>query len=127
MKKILVIDDEIKIRYIYTRLLVQEGYIVRMAQDAREATNVLIREDIDLILLDLKMPEVSGKTMFEIIQEYDKKINVVVSSVYPVDEQKRRVPDAIDYFDKTKGVGVLLEKVKHVFQGGSERGEEVGA
>jgi two-component system, response regulator, stage 0 sporulation protein F len=111
MKKILIIDDEERIRDIYVRLFVQAGIIVRRAKDAQQATNIIVREDIDLILLDIKMPMVDGRTMFEIIEEYNPRAKVIVSSVYPIEKQRKMVPRAIDYYDKSEGPLRLLEKV----------------
>ena len=114
-KKILIIEDEERIRNIYTALLVERGFLVRAATDATQATNILIREDVDLILLDLKMPEVNGRTMFEIIQECNPHTKVIISSVYPIDRQKQMVTQAADYHDKSQGLEALLEKIDHSF------------
>ena len=114
MKKILIIDDEERIRDIYTRLFVEQRFIVRHAPDAVKATNILIRENIDIILLDIKMPEINGKTMFEVIELYNPHLKVIVSSVYPINKQKQMIPKAADYFDKSQGLNVLIEKVHHL-------------
>ena len=60
MKNILVVDDEKKIRRIYTSLLTQEGYRAREASSANEANEIIKHDDIDLVLLVLKMPETDG-------------------------------------------------------------------
>jgi DNA-binding NtrC family response regulator len=114
MKKILIIDDEAQIRNICWKLFDQAGLDVRRAADAREATNIIIREDVDLILLDLKMSRISGSFMFEIIKEYNPEQKVIVSSVYPIDKQREMVPRANDYFDKSEGPLKLLEKIVNV-------------
>ncbi len=114
MKKILVIDDEERVRRVYVRTLVEEGMLVREAQDASEALNILIREDIDLVLLDIKMPQIDGKVVFEVIREYDPSLRIIISSIYPIDQQKHLIPYALDYFDKSKGVAYLLEKITAV-------------
>ena len=111
MKKVLIIDDEDRIRDIYSRLFVQAGIIVRRAKDATEATNIMIREDIDLVLLDIKMSVVDGCTMFDVLREYDPNCKVIISSVYPVDKQRELIPWALDYYDKSDGPVSLLEKV----------------
>ena len=111
MKKILIIDDEDRIRDIYLRLFVHAGIVVRRAKDARQATNIIIREDIDLILLDIKMPVINGRTMYEIIEEYNPKAKVIISSVYPIDKQRMLVPHASGYYDKSEGPLKLLEMV----------------
>ena len=111
MKKILIIDDEDRIRDIYSRLFVQAGIIVRRAKNATEATNIMIREDIDLILLDIKMDGIDGKALFDFIKEYNPEGKVIISSVYPIEKQRRLIPLALDYYDKSEGPVTLLEKV----------------
>ena len=111
MRKLLIIDDEDKIRDLYCRLFVQAGIVVRRAKNAVEATNIMIREDMDLILLDVKMSLIDGCTMFDVIKEYNPDLKVIVSSVYPIDKQRKLIPDALDYYDKADGPVKLLEKV----------------
>ena len=113
MKKILIVDDELYIRQIYFRLLLESGYSVCWAKDATQATNIIIRESIDLILLDIKMPGIDGRVMFDIIRQYNPSLKVIVSSVYPIEKQKKMIPSGVDYyFDKSEGPFCLLEKVK---------------
>ena len=109
--KILIIDDEERIGKIYQRMLIEEGFIVRFASGAREATNILIREDIDVVLLDINMPGINGKTVFEIIREYNPNLKVIVVSAYPLHMQKKLIPHAFDYHDKSDNHSNMLEKV----------------
>lgn len=118
MKKILVIDDEEKVRRIYSRLLTIEGFEVIEAQDADCANEILKKDDIDLVLLDIKMPIVDGSILYEIMQLFHKKVKVIVASVYPLDEQKRIIRGATDYYDKSEGIDLLLTKVKRVLKDG---------
>lgn len=111
MKKILIIDDEERIRDIYCRLFVQAGIIVRRAKNATEATNIMIREEIDIILLDIRMAVVDGREMFDIIKEYNPQGKVIISSVYPVEKQRELIPKALNYYDKSDGPIKLLEMV----------------
>jgi DNA-binding NtrC family response regulator len=110
-KKILIIDDEPRIRDLYMRVLEEAGFEAKWAPDAQEATNILIREHVDLVLLDINMPGVEGRTMFEVIQEYDPQLKVIVASVYPLHVQKVMIPHAFDYHDKSHGSVSLLEKI----------------
>ena len=110
-RKILIIDDEPRIRSIYIRMLEEAGLIARWGNNAHEATGILIREKIDLILLDINMPGIEGKTMFDIIQEYDPSLKVIVASVYPIHVQKMMIPQAYDYYDKSYGPFLLLDKI----------------
>lgn len=112
MKKILIVDDEKRVSDLYARVFSGEGFLVKNAVSAREATWALIRENFDMILLDIKMPEVDGRLMYEIARDYNPKIKVIVSSVCSVNEQAKNIIGACAYHDKAQGVGSLIEKVK---------------
>lgn len=116
MKRILIIDDEKRIQRIYVDLFTMEGFEVIVASDAIEATEILKANNINLALLDIKMPKIGGDTVYEIMQLFHRQVKVIVSSVYPTDEQKQIIPQADDYYDKAEGVGILLEKVIKVLK-----------
>ncbi len=118
MKKILIVEDEQRIGQSYSMLLSEEGYDARHVSSAREATRLLVRENFDLILLDINMPEVGGKTMYEVIREYDRNMKVIVSSVYPVEEQIQTILGAAAYHNKSQGVDILIATVKEVLDDG---------
>lgn len=118
MKKILVVDDERKIRAIYTKLLIMEGFEVVEASNADDANEILKKNEIDLVLLDIKMPGIDGGILYEIIQSFHRKIKVIVASVYPLIEQRQFVKDASDYYDKSQGTEILLAKIKNALDGG---------
>ncbi len=112
MQRILIIDDEQRIGELYSRLLLEEGLEAKHASTAQEATNLLIREQFDLVLLDINMPEVNGKVMYEVVREYDRNMKVIVSSVYPIEEQVQCVLGAFAYHNKSQGVDILVAKIK---------------
>jgi len=121
MKNILIIDDEQRIQDVYTELLTKEGFNAIPALSAVEANEILKRDKIDLVLLDIKMSRIDGKTadgtvMYGVMQLFHKNVKVIVSSVYPIYEQKRLIPDAEDYYDKGQGADILLEKINNVLQ-----------
>ena len=117
-KKILVIDDEGKIRHLYDKLFKAVGnqlFEIIEAANAEDATEILIRGGIDLVLLDINMPGIDGQVMNEVIKEYNPQAKVIVSSVYPVVKQRVIIPEAFDYFDKSQGLLQLLSKVSRAF------------
>ncbi|MBN1227613.1 MAG: response regulator [Deltaproteobacteria bacterium] len=116
MRKILIVDDEIRIRKMYNALLISEGFEAFEAQNAQEARKILKEADIDLILLDIKMDEVEGNELYEIIRLFHRQCKVIVTSVYPLNEQKKRIQGAADYYDKAQGIDILLAKVDKVLQ-----------
>jgi len=58
--KILVVDDDSRIRDLLRRYLTQEGFDVLLAEDGKALTRVLLRDPVDLIVLDLMMPGEDG-------------------------------------------------------------------
>lgn len=116
MRTLLVVDDESHIRHLYRIFFTQEGYQVLEARNADIANEILNRQPVDLILLDLRMPGASGSTFYEVMQLFHRKVKVIVSSVYPVDQQKEFVTGALDYFDKSRGLVALLTKVENAIQ-----------
>ena len=58
--KILVVDDDTRIRDLLRRYLTQEGFDVLMAEDSKSLARIMLRETADLIVLDLMMPGEDG-------------------------------------------------------------------
>ncbi|MFT5207251.1 MAG: CheY-like chemotaxis protein [Candidatus Omnitrophota bacterium] len=114
MKMLLVIGDEKKILKMFDKLLRMEGFHVVTASNVEDATEIVIRGAVDLALLDIRMPEINGKTMYEVIREYDTLIKVLVTSVFSLGNQKRMIVGAQGYHDKAHGNAVLLKKIQEV-------------
>ena len=115
MPKILIVDDELKIRQIYKKLLLIEHYQVLEAEDCAAAAQFLIDDqDIELVLLDINMPELDGGVLYRLIRMLDPKVKVIVTSAYPLQDQKNRIERADDYFDKSQSILILIQKVKQV-------------
>ncbi|MFN7856450.1 MAG: response regulator, partial [Acidovorax sp.] len=54
--KVLLVDDDARIRDLLRRYLTQEGFEVMVAEDGKALNRLLLRETVDLIVLDLMMP-----------------------------------------------------------------------
>lgn len=119
MKRILVLDDEEMMRGILRKLLVSEGYDVMEASNAHTAHEILKRENMDLVLLDIKMPDVSGSELYAIIEQFHRTLRVIVTSVYPLDVQRQIIPGACDYYDKAQGIDLLIAKIKRALIDGT--------
>lgn len=62
-KKILVCEDEKNIAELYAHILSKAGYIVKTAPDGKVGLDILAKEQFDLVLLDVMMPEINGLEM----------------------------------------------------------------
>ncbi|MCA8980297.1 MAG: response regulator [Planctomycetes bacterium] len=80
----LVVDDESAVRTVLTQILRQMGFQVLSAADGRDAVRVFEEhsDEIDIVFLDLTMPELSGEEAFERMLDVDPDACVVVCSGY---------------------------------------------
>jgi DNA-binding response OmpR family regulator len=68
-KRILVVDDDENILSLERTILEQKGFAVTTADSGAEALEILGKEDFDLVLLDVMMPEIDGFTVCRRIKE----------------------------------------------------------
>ncbi len=80
--KILVIDDEDVLQDVLTSLLTREGYNTLNARTGGEGLDLLQREQVDLVLLDLMLPDMKGQEVLKRIRQMDPDIVVVIITAY---------------------------------------------
>ncbi len=73
-KRVLVVDDEPLITEIFYKALTRDGYIVDVTEDGEEAWRALHRNPYDCIIMDLKMPGISGKELFYRLEQWDEAL-----------------------------------------------------
>jgi len=83
MKKVLIIDDTKNIRILLSKCLELEGYAISMASDGREGLELIKKQSFDLILLDIKLPEISGTEVLRRMQKMGIKTPVIIITAYP--------------------------------------------
>jgi DNA-binding NtrC family response regulator len=76
--KILIVDDEKNIRSGLGRALEMDGYEVHQAEDGAEAVKVMHRVDIDLVITDLRMPQMSGEELLKKVTTSWPSVPVIV-------------------------------------------------
>jgi two-component system cell cycle sensor histidine kinase/response regulator CckA len=81
---VLVVDDEEDVRSVAEMALERSGFTVLTASDGREALEVFgaHRDEIDAVLLDLTMPELSGEEVFRKLRRIRADVRVILSSGY---------------------------------------------
>jgi DNA-binding response OmpR family regulator len=82
-KKILIIDDDRELCMELTDILIDEGFMIDNAHDGMTGLNRIIKNDYDLILLDLKIPILSGYEILSNIKKNHLPVKVLVLSGSP--------------------------------------------
>ena len=123
MSKVMVVEDQERIRTMLVRLLATEGHDATTATDGRVALGRLTTEPTDLVLLDLVMPRVHGLQVLAALRNRGSTIPVIVLSA--VGEVAARVQaldlGAIDYVVKPFSSAELMARVRrHLLQGTAE-------
>ena len=82
MKKILVVDDEIKLRGLLSRIIRGEGFDVIEAGTIGEATRLLASKEVDVVLCDVKLPDGSGVDFVSKIKILNPIVEVILLTAY---------------------------------------------
>lgn len=82
MKKILLVDDEEKLRALLTRIISLEGFEVIQAGDCKSALKKLEQSDIDVVLCDVKLPDGNGVDLSKKIKETHPLVEVILLTAY---------------------------------------------
>ncbi|NCC50810.1 MAG: response regulator [Spartobacteria bacterium] len=83
MRTILSIDDDEAILRCFQRALSLKGYNILTTSDPEEAYKVIQETRLDLVMLDVKMPHISGFQIFEELKKYSTDLPVLFVTAYP--------------------------------------------
>src|SRR5262245_18928023 len=117
--RVLVVDDEKVIREILSDFLTMEGYVVRAVEDGAAALKELRLRPYDLVISDLKMPNVGGLELLEKIADENLNVLTVIMTGFGTVETaiEAMKKGAFDYILKP----FKVEEVVHVVQRGLDR------
>ena len=90
MVKILVIDDDKNIRKLLSVVLTKEGFTVVPATDGANALEIMDKESVDLIIVDVMMPNVNGYEFTECVRGINPKIPILMVSAKQLSEDRKR-------------------------------------
>jgi PAS domain S-box-containing protein len=117
--KILLVDDEKGVVEVCFDMLETLGYEVFSAQSGEEAVNFFQEHGskIDLVILDMVMPEMSGMETFDALRKIKEDVKVLICSGYSREDEIRQMVDkgCDDYLLKPFDVAMLSEKLQSVF------------
>src|SRR5215204_6269661 len=145
MANLLIVDDELGMRQFLTHLFQREGHIVRVAENGREALAQLRQQAPDLIITDIRMPDMGGVDLLRTAKELFPEVEVIMMTAFanvdtareallvgaydfvqkPFDNDllKETVTRALEKISLIKEKEALLEENKALIQGQRTRGK----
>jgi two-component system, NtrC family, response regulator PilR len=125
--RVLVVDDEQSMRDMLRIVLRRDGYHVLVARNGNEALEFLRREPVDLLLSDIKMPDVTGVDVLRAAKDLNRDIIAIMMTAFASTEtavEALRL-GATDYFTKPFSMDELRLKVRQHFEARRLRQENV--
>ncbi|MBI3553328.1 MAG: response regulator [Elusimicrobia bacterium] len=116
--KILVVDDERGMREMLAHELGKQGYRVATAQDGRQALERLRDEDIQLVISDVKMPNLGGLEALAAIKKINPDVEVILATGYATvdDAVEAMKHGAYDFIQKPFHIDALLALVEKALE-----------
>jgi two-component system cell cycle sensor histidine kinase/response regulator CckA len=128
---ILLVDDEEAVRSVGVRILERLGYKVMVASTGQQALNIVQQhhEPLDLIVLDMIMPGLSGRETFYRLKEIDPNIKVLLYSAHSMDEDVHLMLErgALGFVQKPYRIAALSQKIAEMLGNKVDRAGEYKA
>ncbi len=117
MKKILIIEDDLDIQELIQFFLEDQGYEVITASDGIDGIAVFLKEQIDLILLDILLPKMDGYAVCELIRKESEVPIIMISALGREEDQIKGFEMQIDdYIPKPISLPIMIKKIEAVLR-----------
>lgn len=116
MKKLLIVDDEQPLCLLYKEELSKEGYNVTVSSDANAALDLFKKEDFDLLITDIRMPEKDGIELIAEIMGMRKNIPIIINTAYQHYKNDFMTWAADAYVAKSSSLTELKSKIKELIE-----------
>ena len=117
---ILLVDDSSTNNLLLESALIMQDMKIHTAVTGEDALNLLVKKDIDLVLLDIMMPGLSGYDVLEEMSKNKKLASIPVIMVtarnHYEEEKRAKALGAADYFEKPLKLKELIARVKELVQ-----------
>ncbi len=118
--KVLIVDDDSGIRKLLGRFLEREGFVTIEAENGLDGVEIAKKEQPDLIILDVMMPQMDGLTAARLIKFYKPLSDVPIVFLTAKDDEKEielaEASRAEAYITKPFDVRQVIEVVKSLFE-----------
>jgi two-component system response regulator PilR (NtrC family) len=118
MANLLIVDDELGMRQFLTHLFQRDGHSVRVAESGRLALEALHQEPVDLIISDIKMPDMNGIDLLRAARELMPEVEVIMMTAFASVDTAREafMLGAYDFVQKPFDNDLLKETVTRALE-----------
>jgi two-component system, OmpR family, phosphate regulon response regulator OmpR len=118
LDKVVIVDDDARIRDLLRRFLSQEGFDVLMAEDGRALSRIMQRESLDLLVLDLMLPGEDGMSICKRLRAEGQRVPIIMLTAKGEDVDRIAGLDlgADDYLVKPFNPRELLARIHAVLR-----------
>jgi DNA-binding NtrC family response regulator len=111
--KVLIVDDEERFRNTMCKLLTVEGFEASTAGSGQQALEELRQRHYDVVILDVRMPEMTGVQALAEMRRTDPEIEVIIMTGYASVDAAKEIMEigAYDYLLKPYAIRELVEKI----------------
>jgi PAS domain S-box-containing protein len=115
---ILIVDDEEMVLDVGVRVLKKLGYTVLESNNGRHTVELYakVQDKIDLVILDIVMPDMSGGDVYDRLKEINPDVKVLLASGYSIDDQAREIMErgCDDFIQKPFSLKSMSEKISGI-------------
>jgi len=113
MANLLIVDDELSMRQFLTHLFQRDGHAVRVAENGRKAMDILRQQPADIIISDVKMPDMGGIELLRAARELNPNVEVIMMTAFANEATAHEafLLGAFDFVHKPFDNELLKEKV----------------
>jgi len=113
MANLLIVDDELSMRQFLTHLFQRDGHAVRVAENGRKAMDMLRQQPADVIISDVKMPDMGGIELLRAARELNPHVEVIMMTAFANEATAHEafLLGAFDFVHKPFDNELLKEKV----------------
>src|SRR5689334_6581564 len=113
MANLLIVDDELSMRQFLTHLFQRDGHAVRVAENGRKAMDMVRQQPADVIISDVKMPDMGGIELLRAAREFNPHVEVIMMTAFANEATAHEafLLGAFDFVHKPFDNELLKEKV----------------